>query len=78
VGLKPTGFMCNNNKKIKNKKFNMKIEPIPGNMLTINVNRRERERERERGGLRQSRVDTEKSDNRIDLREREYHRDTVG
>ena len=52
----------------------MKVEPIPGNMLTINVNRIERERER----LRQSRVDTEKSDNRIDLREREYHRDTVG
>ena len=30
----------------------------------------ERERERERDRLRQSRVDTEKSDNQIDLRER--------
>ena len=51
----------------------MKVEPLPGNMLKINVNRRERERDR----LRQSRVDTEKSDNRIDLREIEY-KDTVG
>ena len=33
--------------------------------------------ERERDRLRQSRVDTEKSDNQIDLREREY-KDTVG
>lgn len=44
----------------------MKVEPIPGNMLKINKSIVERERER----LRQSRVDTEKSDNLIDLRER--------
>lgn len=39
--------MCNinKNKKIKNYKINVKVEPIPGNMLKINKSIVERERE---------------------------------